>query len=130
MQRATALLARGLALLWAGFWLFFFVVESLAWHTSVGVMAEWVGAGLFFVLVATVAWHREFAGGLLLVAVGVLAGSAYAMRPPAGLPAGSRVMTTVVFGVPPILAGILFLFHHRAASAVSRGRRDRPVVGS
>jgi hypothetical protein len=42
------LLARALALLWAGFWMFFFVAESWAWHTPVPVALPWVGVGLLF----------------------------------------------------------------------------------
>ena len=117
MHDRSSLLARGLALLWAAFWLFFFVVESLAWHTPIAVMAAWAGAGLFFVLAAAIAWRAEFKGGLLLVVVGVLAGLAYGAWAPPGLPAVSRLLTAIALGVPPILAGMLFLAHHRAVSA-------------
>jgi hypothetical protein len=115
MQTRTIVLARAVALLWAGFWLFFFVVESTVWHTAANVMAWWVGLGLFFVVVALVPWLWEASGGLLLVAVGLLAGLAYAIWSPAGLAPLSRLITTIVFGAPPVLAGILFLLHHRAA---------------
>jgi hypothetical protein len=45
-------IARVLALLWAMFWLFFFVAESLAWRTPALVAAPWVGVGLLFVILA------------------------------------------------------------------------------
>jgi hypothetical protein len=114
MHGAVALAARGLALLWAGFWLVFFVVESWVWHTPVNVMASWVALGLFFMLVAVVAWRWEVTGGLLLIVVGALAGLAYAIWAPEGLPPVSRLITTIVFSGPPILAGVLFLVHRRA----------------
>jgi hypothetical protein len=62
--------ARALALSWAGFWMFFFVAESAAWHTPVRVLLAWVGMGLLFVFMALVPWRWETAGGLLLMASG------------------------------------------------------------
>ena len=114
MKLRLALLARVLALSWAGFWMFFFVAESAAWHTPVRLALPWVGVGLLFVLLALVPWRWEMTGGLLLMAVGLSAGVAYAIWSPPRLPVGSRVLTTVVFSVPPLAAGILFLIHRRA----------------
>ena len=110
-------IARLLALLWAVFWLFFFVAESLAWRTPALVAAPWVGVGLLFVILGLLPWRWEVTGGLLLVVAGLLSGVAYAIRAPAGLPLASRVISTVVFSVPPLVAGILFLRHHRAVTA-------------
>jgi hypothetical protein len=111
------LVARALALLWAGFWLFFFVVESWAWRTPARVFASWAGVGLLFVILALVAWRWEATGGLLLVVVGLLIGVAYTIWPPPRLPLLSRMITTVVLSGPPLVAGILFLKHHGAVSA-------------
>ena len=119
MKRLTVFIARALALLWAVFWLFFFVAESLAWRTPALVMASWAGVGLLFVILALVPWRKEWAGGVLLVAAGLLAGVAYAIWAPPGLPLASRAVTTVVFGVPPLVAGVLFLRHHRAMKALA-----------
>ena len=116
MKMSTAFLARVLALLWAVFWLFFFVVESLVWDTPVLVLASWAGVGLLFVMLALVAWRWEEAGGLLLIAAGLLTGGIYVIRTPPGLPLASRVITTVTFTVPPLVAGILFLRHRRAVT--------------
>jgi hypothetical protein len=109
-------IARTLALLWAGFWLFFFVVESWAWHTPPLLAVSWVGVGLCFVILAIVPWRWEVAGGLVFVVLGLLIGVAYSIWPPQ-LPLASRMITTVLLTGPPIVAGILFLMHHRAASA-------------
>jgi hypothetical protein len=111
MKLPLAMLARGLALLWAGFWMFFFVAESVAWHTPVSMALPWVGVGLLFLFVALVPWRWEMTGGLLLMVVGLSAGAAHAVWWP------GRVLTTVVFGAPPVVAGILFLMHHRAVTA-------------
>ena len=117
MKLTSALLPRALALSWAGFWVFFFVAESWAWHTPIAAALTWLGAGLLFVLVALVPWRWELVGGLLLTVVGLSAGVAYAIWPPPRLPAASRLLTAIVFGGPPIAAGILFLAHRRAVSA-------------
>jgi hypothetical protein len=110
-------IARMLALLWAVFWLCFFVVESLVWRTPALVAASWAGVGLLFVTLALLPWRKEGTGGLLLVVAGLLIGVAYVIWAPPGLPLASRVITTVVFSAPPLVAGILFLRHHGAVTA-------------
>ncbi|MFB3778893.1 MAG: hypothetical protein ACE141_14845 [Bryobacteraceae bacterium] len=77
--------------------------------------------GLLFVVLALVPWRRELSGGLLLLAAGLLTGVAYAICAPLGLPLASRVQTTVFFSGPPLVAGILFLRHHRATKAAAAG---------
>jgi len=104
--------ARALALVWAGFWTFFFTAESLAWHTPLYEMTAWVCVGLMFLILALVAWRWEVAGGLILMAAGVIAALAYAIWGPRELSAITRAITLCVFGVPPAVAGALFLMHH------------------
>jgi hypothetical protein len=117
MKLRLALVARAPALSWAGFWMFFFVAESAAWHTPVRAALPWVGVGLLFVALALVPWRWEMTGGLLLMVVGLSAGVAYAIWAPPRLPVASRVLTTVVFSGPPLAAGILFLMHRRTVTA-------------
>jgi hypothetical protein len=112
----TLLAARALGLLWAGFWLFFFVAESLAWHTPLAALAAWTAVGLAFALAVAAAWRAEFLGGLLLIGVGALAGLAYAVRPPEHLTASVRLGTALALGAPPVIAGLLFLRHHFATT--------------
>jgi len=104
--------ARVLALLWAGFWTCFFLAESLAWHTPVNRMTIWLCVGVIFLALALVAWRWEVAGGLMLIAAGVLAAAAYAIWGPRQLSLASRVATLVIFAVPPAAAGALLLIHH------------------
>ena len=111
--RVMLLLARILALLWSGFWLFFFVAESLAWRTPWPVMLAWTGVGLLFLLVAFVPWRWETTGGFALLITGLVTAAAYSIWPPPQLPLATRLITTVVFGLPPIVAGTLFLALHR-----------------
>ncbi len=52
MAPAVVVFARGLAFLWAGFWVFFFVAGSLAWHAPPGQML--VGGVLTTVLLLNI----------------------------------------------------------------------------
>jgi hypothetical protein len=107
-------IARVLALLWALFWLFFFVAESLACHTPPLVAAPWVGVGLLFVILALAPLRWEVTGGVLHVVIGMLSGGAHAILAPPGLPPASRVIAIVVLSGPPLGTGMLFLRHHRS----------------
>jgi hypothetical protein len=118
------LIARVLVVVWAVFWLSFFIVESLAWRTPTLVTLSWASVGLLFVILALLPWRKEGLGGLLLVIVGLVVGLAYVIWAPPGLPLAGRVITTLVFVGPPLVAGILFLRHHQAATA--RGARPAP----
>jgi len=111
------LIARALALLWAGFWLFFFVAEAWAWRTPARGVVSWGGVGLLFVILALLPWRWEVAGGLALLVLGLLIGVAYPIWSPPRLPLASRVITTVALSGPPLVAGIVFLAHHRAVTA-------------
>jgi hypothetical protein len=116
--------ARALALLWAGFWMFFFVASVVAQHTPGHVMVLGAVVLLLFVILALVPWRWEVTGGLLLVVMSLLIGVTYAIMSAAivrsdgsRLPLAVRVITTVVFTGPPLVAGILFLIHHRSVTA-------------
>jgi hypothetical protein len=109
----TTLLARTLALLWAVFWLSFFVAESLAWHTPAGVTVSWGCVGLSFVVLAFLPWRWERTGGVALALFGLLIAAAYSVWSPPHLPLPSRVITAVVLGGPPFAAGVISWRHHR-----------------
>jgi hypothetical protein len=111
------LAARALALLWAGFWLFFVIAESWVCHTPVPMALPWVAMGLVFLFLAILPWRWERMGGLLPVMVGLSAEVAYAIWSPARLLVGIRVLTTVLLAGPPLTAGIVFLTHGWALRA-------------
>jgi len=115
VKLSLTLWARALALVWGGFWTFFFVAESWAWHTPLGAALPWVGLGLLFVCVGLIAFRWELTGGLLLILVGLSIGVAYAVWGPL-LPVTSRFLTLALFSAPPVVAGILFLKHRRIAA--------------
>ena len=117
--------ARALALLWAGFWVFFFVGSVRVEPTPAHAIVVGSVVLLLFAILALVPWRWEAAGGLLLVVMSLLIGVAYAIASASffrrndgsRLPLAVRVVTTVVFTGPPLVAGILFLLHHRMASS-------------
>jgi len=111
-MKTMAYLARAFALLWAGFWMFFFLAESLVWHTPLGRMTIWVAVGVAFAIIALMAWRWEVAGGLALMVVGVLAALAYGIFGPLEVSVSTRVTALLSFGIPPVTAGALFLMHH------------------
>ena len=119
MRVSILSLARALALLWAGFWVFFVAAEAWAFHTPPRLWLPWAGMLLLFVIVALAPWRWEMTGGFLLAGMGLLAGAAYVVWGPARLPVASRLLTTAMFAAPPLLAGLLFLIHHRRARAAS-----------
>ena len=123
--------ARALALLWAGFWIFFFVASVVVEPTPGRNIVLGAGVLLLFLILVLVPWRWEATGGVLLVVMSLLVGAIYAITSAAivradgtRLPAAIRAITTVVFTVPPLVAGIVFLMHHRSAAAhggLSRG---------
>jgi hypothetical protein len=113
VRLGLAFIARGLALVWAGIWVFSFIAEVWVYGAPARVVPFWAGVGLLFVIVALVPWRWEVSGGVLLVVVGLLNAVAYAVGPPPGLPLASRLITTVVLSAPPLVAGTLFPGHHR-----------------
>jgi hypothetical protein len=115
MESLVKVIARTLAVLWAAFWLFVFTVESLVWRTPLRLMLVWVALGLLFGLLAAVARRWESVGGALLLLMGMVVGAGYAMSYPAQLAVWSVILTTTVLSVPPLVAGALFLLHHRAS---------------
>ena len=109
MRSRQVVLARALSLLWAAFWLLFIAVESVVWNTPVRLALPWVALGLLFGFLAFVPWKWALLGSIMLAVAGLSAGVIYAVWAPPQLPILSRVLTTAVFSVPPIAAGILFL---------------------
>ena len=122
--------ARALALLWAGFWIVFFVGSVMVEPTYPRAVLVGSLVLLLFVILALVPWRWEAAGGLLLVAMSLLIGAAYAIASASffrrndgsrlSLPV--RAITTLLFAAPPLVAGILFLLHHhRMANSRAAG---------
>ena len=132
MKLRMAYAARTLVLLWAGFWIFFFVASVVVEGAPGHVIVLGAAVLLLFVILALVPWRWEAAGGLLLVVMSLLIGVTYAIasagivrRDGSRLPLAVRAMTIVVFTGPPLVAGIIFLIHNRSVKA--RAQVESPV---
>lgn len=98
--------ARGVALLWAGFWVFFGLAsgigEGLDW---VGVLIHTAVPGLIFLALALLAWYREEIGGALLVIVGLVVLVWYPIDTADTFRLSTIVMVLLTMALPPLLAG-------------------------
>ena len=105
--------ARVLAILWAGFWIWFGLASGIAEKlTPGGVLLHTAVPGLFFVLLLVVAWRWEAVGGALLVLIGLLMAVAYPILF-RRLPALTIFLTDLTLALPPLVAGVLFLLAWR-----------------
>jgi hypothetical protein len=103
--------ARILGILWAGFWTWFGAASGIAEGlTPFGVLRYAAVPGLVFVLLLVIAWRWEAVGGGLLVLIGILIAVAYPMLF-RRLSALTIFLTDLTLALPPLLAGLLFVFH-------------------
>lgn len=97
-------LARIVATVWAGWWTFFGLASGLGEELSLtGVVIHTTIPGLIFVLTVVLAWRWEIAGGLVMMAVGLLTLVYY--------PIATTWPGALTLAIPPILAGALFLWN-------------------
>lgn len=111
--------ARILALLWALFWMFFFVAESIAWQTPFRMALLWAGLGVLFIVVALVPFRWAATGAFLLILAGLVVGAAYGIWSPPQLNRTGRMITFLTLSLPPIASGALLLLHGRSAKRSS-----------
>ena len=121
--RMIQIAARALMIIWAAYW-----IISLQWSgffdskaDSFGVQLFAIGLGvvifmLFFASVV-IPWRREFVGGIFLVIEG-LAFSYLFIR--YSRLDGTKARMLLSMGLPPIVAGILFLIHDRLIRASNK----------
>lgn len=122
-SRGNEWIARILACVCAGFWMWFGLASGLAEGLSpAGVLIHLSVPGLFFALLVFAASRWEAAGGVALTVAGAVIAVLYPrLFPHFRLPV--YVLTILTMALPPFLAGILFLLHWRAR------RQPRQAVG-
>jgi hypothetical protein len=105
--------ARGLSLAWAGFWVWFGLASGLGEGlTPVGVLRHMTLPGLIFLVSALVAWRWEHVGGALLLLEGLLTLVGYPLQF-SRFPAGTILMVLATMALPPLIAGVLFVWDWR-----------------
>jgi len=102
MTKQLLYLARGLALLWGGWWTLFGLLSGIGEGPSLeGILRHTLFPGLLFLAFALIACRWSLVGSLFLIVGGLLA---LAVFPFAWMPAGLLTLT-----LPPLLAAALLL---------------------
>jgi len=99
-----------LALLWAVWWVSwgFLSVMLLPGLAASGIAVR-VIPGILFLLATFSAWKSEYLCGLALVVVGLLVLVGFPAWAPRWYPSDATVFVMAVGGLPPLLAGALFM---------------------
>lgn len=112
----TVRLARVLAALWAGFWIWFGLASGIGEGLApLGVLIHTAIPGLLFGLLAALAWRRERAGAIALLAAGACVAVLYPLRMRGWRSFYGFILLTMA--LPPLAAGALLAWHG------CRGRR-------
>jgi len=114
-SRVAVGIARSLALLWAGWWLFFGLACSISEGAgAVATVVHMAVPGGVFLAVALIGgWWRR-GGTLLLSVAGIVICVAYPALMADRLPVLGLALATAILGLPPLVAGLLLLFAGRA----------------
>jgi hypothetical protein len=103
-------LARVLASVWAGWWIFFGLASSLAAGLSPAeVLLYTVVPGLIFLVSAVVLWQQEVMGGLILLLEGLIILIGYPMVVSGDFPPGVIIFVVSTMALPPLISGFLCL---------------------
>ena len=106
--------ARIIALVWAGWWVFFGVASGVGEGLDLlGVLIHTAVPGLVFLGLAVLAWFREEIGGGLLVITSLLIIVLYPVMAGSAFTLSAMIMTLILLALPPMIAGILFLAYWR-----------------
>lgn len=98
-------IARALALIWAGWWAFC-IVASLMLNFSLVWLLVAICLSLLLLASATIPWRWEAIGGVVLALEGLLLFTAQMF---VGFGGAAHILAVLGAGLPPLVAGILFL---------------------
>ncbi len=116
-MRTILYTARGLAAVWAAFWIWFGLASGIAEKLDfTGILVHTAVPGLLFLLIAAVAWESELTGGILLVVMGAAVGITYPILFH-NKPLAMQIPTVLSLALPALVAGVLFLVHGRISRA-------------
>lgn len=102
--------ARGIALVWAGWWIFFAIASTFSPPRVSQFPFVCLLMVLLFVCSALLPWRRQREGGMLLLVEGIalcIVNFTFLHNPPA-----TRLFLLLTLALPPLLAGTLFLARH------------------
>lgn len=104
-------LARLIAGVWAFFWTWFGMASGIAEGMTIPGTLVHMAPGLAFTALTWFAFRNEFAGGVALLAISLLMFVYYPLFAGAG-PPGVIAASALLLGLPPLVAGLMFLIHH------------------
>ncbi|MBK7177449.1 MAG: hypothetical protein IPH82_09720 [Chloroflexi bacterium] len=103
-------IARIIALVWAGWWVFFGLASGIGEGLDpIGVVIHTAVPGLIFLVLAIIAWLRQDIGGALLVLAGLVIMVIYPLMARGSLSISTILVTMSMLALPPLIAGGLCL---------------------
>ena len=117
-------------LVWAVLWTMFLGASALSQGfgpiTNEALVASVVLASgvLILWLSIVIAWKRELVGGILLIVAGLLVIIGYPVGAAGRIDPVGIVLVVVIMGLPPVVAGLLFLLSWR-----EERRRSKAFIG-
>jgi hypothetical protein len=107
-------IARLLALLWGGFWIWYGVASGISEGVGViGTLRYAAMPGLILLASALFAWKYARTGGFLLIIEGLIIAITYPLIFGSRFPLMTVLLVLLTMATPPILAGLMFLIHHK-----------------
>ncbi len=119
-----------IGLVWAVLWTMFLGASALSQGfgpiTNEALVASVVLASgvLILWLSIVIAWKRELVGGILLIVAGLLVIIGYPVGAAGRIDPLGIVLVVVIMGLPPVVAGLLFLLSWR-----EERRRSKAFIG-
>lgn len=113
--RRMRYVARALALVWAGWWVFFAVATLLGEPFSPTGLLIGTGFSLIFLGSAIIPWRWEAIGGIVLMVEGLAVLIGYPVMAQGRFPLSTIILMLLTMALPPLVAGLLFLASRRRA---------------
>jgi hypothetical protein len=99
-----------IALLWAGFWIFFGVASGISEGLTIpAIVLHGSMPGLFFLISASAAWIWKRYGGVLLLVEGIPIAIGYPLAAGGAMSANGIITVLLIMALPPIVSGGLFI---------------------
>jgi hypothetical protein len=110
----TRTIARAIAAVWAGFWMFFGIASSIGEGLHLpGAIMHVLVPGLIFAGIALFAWRWQMHGAVVLIVSGALVMIIYPLVVGGRFPLSTVGFVLLTMALPPLVAGILLLIDAR-----------------
>ena len=117
--------ARIIALLWAGFWMFFGIASGIGEGLRLtGILMHVLLPGLVFLGIALLAWRWETHGAILFMTIGLIVLIAYPILFGGKFPLSTIIFVDLTMALPPLVAGALLFVAVRKAKAAGLSPLD------